>query len=333
MRLRSRRVAGFTIVELLVVIGIIALLLGLLLPALSGIRRRAAKSTEMNLLRQVGLAWSMYGNTNRDAALPGYVDEEVQERWNVVYEFMDDSAIPADIAAPWVWRLMPYLDYSHELSHFHLDESGIDTTGFTRARIDASADMEAETREVALEPVFGYNANYIGGWWEMHDVEGDQEPRPRHSVEADSGRPLGVVSTSLAGIRRSTELITFCTAGSPAQRPPGIYKQMPDNFPGWHVVDPPILANLAIWGPPGGFLGGPTGGGSGQGPSAYQRVDADPFTIEIYQPDEAAPLGRYNGLVAMVLADGHTDAQTPQALIDQRMWIDQADKELYWHNP
>ena len=44
-------------------------------------------------------------------------------------------------------------------------------------------------------------------------------------------------------------------------------------------------------------------------------------------------MGRYNGLVAMFMADGHTDAQTPQALIDQRMWIDQADTKLYWHNP
>ncbi len=49
---------GFTIVEMLTVIAIITLLMGLLLPALSGAKRTSQKMKEINSLRQIGVAWN-----------------------------------------------------------------------------------------------------------------------------------------------------------------------------------------------------------------------------------------------------------------------------------
>ena len=57
-----RRSIGFTIIELLVVIGIIAILAGLLLPVMGEARAMARSATCISNLKQLGVAMSIYRN-------------------------------------------------------------------------------------------------------------------------------------------------------------------------------------------------------------------------------------------------------------------------------
>ncbi len=81
------RWSGFTLVELMVVIGIIAVLIALLLPAIRRARDSALTVTCLSQLRQVGLAIHQYANSN-GGRLPNYSGR---------HEYPIDTQRPGDI--------------------------------------------------------------------------------------------------------------------------------------------------------------------------------------------------------------------------------------------
>ena len=96
--MRKRSVAsGFSLVELLVVISIIAMLMTLLLPALKTAREMAKRTFCVNTLKQIGNATHMYCADWNDWMVP------VSYNWS--------SDLPREVLrnGPWPARLLPYI--------------------------------------------------------------------------------------------------------------------------------------------------------------------------------------------------------------------------------
>lgn len=82
------RLRGFTLIELLVVISIIALLVAILLPALSSARAAAQTVHCASNQRQIGIGFSIYGQEYNDYIIPLYgpKSDAVHNSWSGVTE-------------------------------------------------------------------------------------------------------------------------------------------------------------------------------------------------------------------------------------------------------
>jgi prepilin-type N-terminal cleavage/methylation domain-containing protein len=87
--MHCRRRIGFTLVELLVVIGIIAVLISVLLPTLGRARDAADRTVCLSNLRQLGTSVIHYATLYRDTALVGYFGgpSSPQMQWNYLANY------------------------------------------------------------------------------------------------------------------------------------------------------------------------------------------------------------------------------------------------------
>jgi prepilin-type N-terminal cleavage/methylation domain-containing protein len=111
LRNRTERNRGFTLVELLVVISIIALLLAVLIPAMSKAKRLAQRTVCMTHVQQLIMAGMVYSQNNDGKFPHQYADSKTNHR------LIKNPLAPtvADAEDSWIRHIFPYVK---KLEHF-----------------------------------------------------------------------------------------------------------------------------------------------------------------------------------------------------------------------
>lgn len=143
MRREKKRRDYFTLIELLIVIAIIAILAGLLLPALNSARMRANSVTCLNQLKQIGTGMISYTRDYQD-----YVPF-CRQKWNNTAQYMDS----------WIVMLWPYVGNS-SYGNFFSDRKTV-----FLCPVAPPEQVYQHTSQGTLYSITSYGWNTYCGYW------------------------------------------------------------------------------------------------------------------------------------------------------------------------
>lgn len=301
MRVRS----GFTLVELLVVVGIVAVLLSILLPVLGRVRGAAQSVATSAQLRDLTMLYLQYAEAHRGALLPGFLPSEVGGQVPVVTDPASGHVFAGRTARMWPWRLVEW--------------SGARGGGLwkvlrpTLAAVDVPAPSdtatvaESKAYSAALYPVFGLNTVFLGGHARSTATSADYF----RGFRADGAPNTGAhVAFRLNEVRRPGEQIVFAEVA--IQRGSRVVDL--DGLSGFHYVNPPRAdrASGVYW-------------DVAEGPIRV-RLPATPNRV-VGIPYARSQVGTpARTRIPVAFLDGHVEAMLPGELTDMRLWAPGADR-------
>lgn len=284
-----RKRIGFTLVELLVVIGIIALLIAILAPALSKVRQAAMHCRAAAGMREILAGYTQYHIEHRGALMFGYTPPTLCGAPVTVTDPNTGATYGLPVADRYPWRLAPYVGNVWSILHIHQDMPAAPRRGDPQTPPMAPGTAAYKAYLLSLEPGFGINSVYVGG----HALPaylgfiGDRPNYGRHVVFRQSE------------VRNPSGLIVFAEVQQTASALPA-----GGSAPGFHYLTPP-RANGLRWSVSNG---------------KFQLAGASLVGL---------PKGRFGNRTVVGFFDGHVQSLLPHELTDMRLWANRATSPDY----